>query len=102
MAGLAAIFADRSGQFRADRTDDLCKLREAAAKAIQLDPMLAESHDALGRAFAQDAKWEQSETSFRRSIELDPSNSISYSFVPPDTMRPSPIARSCCQTPRSK
>ena len=77
-AGLAAAHAVRSGQFRFDLADELTKMRAAAEKAIQLDPLLAEAHDALGMAYARDAQWEQSEKSFRRAIELDPSRSMSY------------------------
>ena len=51
--------------------DEMPKMRAAAEKAIQLDPLLAEAHDALGMAYARDAQWEQSEKSFRRAIELD-------------------------------
>ncbi len=47
-----------------------------AQKAIELDPLLAEAHDALGMAYARDARWQQSERSFRRAIELDPNRSI--------------------------
>ena len=64
--------------FDADRADLLVKMRAAAEKAIQLDPLLAEAHDALGMAYARDGQWEQSEKSFRRAIELDPSRSESY------------------------
>lgn len=53
-------------------------MRAAAEKAIQLDPLLAEAHDALGMAHAREAQWEQSEKSFRRAIELDPSRSLSH------------------------
>src|SRR5215472_5200486 len=53
-------------------------MRASAEKAIQLDPLLAEAHDALGMAYARDAKWEQAEESFRRAIELDPSDSQAY------------------------
>jgi tetratricopeptide (TPR) repeat protein len=53
-------------------------MQAAAEKAIQLDPLLAEAHDALGMAHARDAEWEQSEKSFRRAIELDPSRSVSH------------------------
>ena len=55
------------------------QMRAAAEKAIRLDPLLAEAHDALGMVYARDAQWEQSEKSFRRAIELDPSNSLAYS-----------------------
>jgi tetratricopeptide (TPR) repeat protein len=47
-------------------------MRAAAEKAIQLDPLLAEAHDALGMVHARDGQWEQAEKSFRRAIEIDP------------------------------
>ncbi len=77
-AGLASAYAFRSGQFRNGRADELAKMRAAAEKAIQLDPLLAEAHSALGFAYANDAQWERSERSFRRAIELDPNLSTSY------------------------
>jgi serine/threonine-protein kinase len=77
-AGLAAAYAARSGQFAFDRAGELPKMRAAAEKAIQLDPLLAEAYDALGMANARDGQWEQSEKSFRRAIELDPSRVMSY------------------------
>jgi serine/threonine-protein kinase len=77
-AGLAAAHAARSGQPEFDLTDEMTKMRAAAEKAIQLDPLLPEGHDALGMVYSRDAQWEQSEKSFRRAIELDPSRSTSY------------------------
>ncbi|MBI1788762.1 MAG: hypothetical protein HYR60_14585 [Acidobacteria bacterium] len=77
-AGLAAHHATRSGYFRSDHADEAAKMRAAAEKAIQLDPLLAEAHDALGMAHARDAQWEQSEKSFRHAIELDPGRSMSH------------------------
>src|SRR5262249_19574336 len=77
-AGLAASYAVRSGRLQFDSADEVAKMRAAAEKAIQLDPLLAEAHDALGMAYARDAQWEQAEKSFRRAIELDPSDSQAY------------------------
>lgn len=77
-AGLAAAHAARSGHFRHDAPVELAKMRAASEKAIQLDPLLAEAHDALGMAYARDGQWEPSEKSFRRAIELDPGRSDSY------------------------
>jgi TolB-like protein/Tfp pilus assembly protein PilF len=77
-AGLAATYAYRSGHIAADQADLVVKMRSAAEKAIQLDPLLAEANDALAIAYARDGQWEQSEKSFRRTIELDPSRSESY------------------------
>ena len=53
-------------------------MRAAAERAIQLDPLLAEAHDALGMVYARDGQWAQAEKSFRRAIELDPSDSVAY------------------------
>ncbi len=79
-AGLAATYAYTSATFpNLDRRDDqLEKMRAAAEKAIEFDPLLAEGHAALGMAYARDGNWEQSEKSFRRAIELDPGRSDSY------------------------
>ena len=54
------------------------QMRSAAEKAIGLDPLLSEAHQALGMIYARDGLWAQSEKSFRRAIELDPSNSLAY------------------------
>jgi TolB-like protein/Flp pilus assembly protein TadD len=77
-AGLAAAHAARSVQFRFATGDEAPRSRAAAEKAIQLDPLLAEAHAALGMAYTRDGRWEQSEQSFRRAIGLDPSRSESY------------------------
>jgi TolB-like protein len=74
-AELAAAHANRSGEFRFDLAAEVVKMRAAAEKAIQLDPLLAEAHDALGMAYAREARWQESEKSFLRSIELDPGTS---------------------------
>jgi TolB-like protein/Tfp pilus assembly protein PilF len=77
-AGLATADALRSAvTFGGDLADEslLTEMRSAAEHAIQLDPLLAEAHAAMGAVYARDGRWEQSERSFRRSIELDSNNS---------------------------
>jgi Flp pilus assembly protein TadD len=71
-----------------DRPDELAKMRAAAEKAIELDPLLAEAHAALGVALARDAQWEQSEKSFRRAIDLDPNSSTSNRALAMDLLLP--------------
>jgi serine/threonine-protein kinase len=75
-AGLATAYALRAAI--AGIPDEIASMRAAAEKAIQLDPLLAEAHAALGMAHAHDARWRESEMSFRRAIELDPSRATSY------------------------
>jgi TolB-like protein/Flp pilus assembly protein TadD len=78
-AGLASAYAASSAQgFGDDHAGELTEMRAAAEKAIQLDPLLAEAHEALGMEYARDGHWAQSESSFRRAIELDPSDSQTY------------------------
>jgi tetratricopeptide (TPR) repeat protein len=78
-AGLAAAYAASSFQGFFDHTDELAQMRAAAEKAIRLDPLLGEAHQALGMVYARDGQWAHSEKSFRRAIELEPSNSLAYS-----------------------
>jgi tetratricopeptide (TPR) repeat protein len=50
------------------------KAKQAALKALALDPNLGEAHVALAFAeYLYDWKWEQAEQGFRRAIELNPS-----------------------------
>ena len=78
-AALAKVHAARSQQFRFDTQREVDEMRAAAEKASELDPLLAEAHQALGVAFARDAQWDRSEKSFRRAIELDRNNADAHS-----------------------
>ena len=55
----------------------------AAETALQLDPLLAEAHAAMGLVYSRKLDWQKAEESFRRAIDLNPSLtqiSASYSF----------------------
>jgi TolB-like protein len=77
-AGLAAVHATLSSNTNSDISREVEQLHDAARKAIELDPLSAESYDGLGAAYARDGKWEQSEESFRRAIELQPNRADSH------------------------
>jgi TolB-like protein/Flp pilus assembly protein TadD len=78
-AGLGAAYATRSIMFPlAHPPDELVKMRSAAKKATELDPLLAEGQEALALAYARDAEWDQAERSFRRAIELDRNRSRTF------------------------
>ena len=77
-AGLAATYSLRTGTVYFDSKDELIKMRAAAEKAIELDPLLAEAQDALGMACARDGQWSKAETAFRRAIELEPNRSLTH------------------------
>lgn len=71
-AGLAAAYAFASSRPGGVRDYDPVKMRSAAERAIQLDPLSGEARDAMGVVYARLGEWGASERSFRRAIELDP------------------------------
>jgi adenylate cyclase len=78
-AGLGRAAAIRSIEFMYDHPpDELSKVRAAAERAIQLDPLLAEAHEARAMVQAREGQWEGAEKSFRRAIELDANGSSTY------------------------
>jgi len=78
-AGLSWAYAARSILFARDHpADELEKMRNAAERAIQLDPLLAEAHEALAMGCAREGKWDEAEKRFRRAIDLDSNRSSTY------------------------
>ena len=69
-AGLADAYADY--EFWGVNYDDTySQIKEAASKALELDPLLPEAHAAMGLVHARDREWAKAETAFRRSIEIN-------------------------------
>jgi len=54
--------------------------REAAERAVELDPFLPEAHATLAMALNQHWDWEQSEAEFHRALELDPNFSMAHQW----------------------
>jgi TolB-like protein/Flp pilus assembly protein TadD len=72
-AGLASTYAIRSVQFPGGHPpDELAKLRAAADRAIEIDPILPEAYEALAMADARDGHWSAAEEEFREAIKTDP------------------------------
>ena len=63
-------------------------MRPAALKAVELDPLLAEAHAAMGWVRSREFDWERAEQSFRRAIDLNPSLTQVYSGFSFSTLRP--------------
>ncbi len=55
-----------------DPREYLPKGKEAALKALELDPNLAEAHAALGKILLYSYDWEGAERSFLKAIEVNP------------------------------
>ncbi|HKW64578.1 MAG TPA: tetratricopeptide repeat protein [Candidatus Acidoferrum sp.] len=80
-AGLASSYA-LLGQVPYDDlapSDAKPKARDAAKRALELDPSLAEAHAVLGNvAFSYDWNFETAEQEFQRAIALGPNNPVSH------------------------
>ena len=63
-------------------------MREAALKAIALDPLLAEAHAAMGSLYAFDRQWANAEASFAKALELDPSLTNTHADYALSTLLP--------------
>jgi tetratricopeptide (TPR) repeat protein len=73
-AGLADAYAEMSWQIAGLSSEEgLMRMRPAAVKALELDPLLAEAHAAMGMTFARECDWENARKSFDRALELNPS-----------------------------
>jgi TolB-like protein/Tfp pilus assembly protein PilF len=77
-AGLASAYGRLSITPRSFSPDEAyVKMRAAAEKAVQLDPLLADAYASMGLVYSRDRSWQDSERAFRRSIELNASLSES-------------------------
>jgi TolB-like protein len=63
-------------------------MRSAALKALQLDPLLAEAHAAMGYVYSREFDWQKADQSFRRAIDLNPSLTQSYALYARTTLWP--------------
>lgn len=73
-AGLAHAYAYWSQNYFGISFDEgLSLMRPAAQKALQLDPLLAEAHAAMGHLYSRERNWDKAVAEFRRALELNPS-----------------------------
>jgi len=78
-AGLADAYGRLSANLRMEPGEAEPKMRVAAEKATELDPLLPEANRVMGLVYMRDHEWNTAEKSFRRAIELNPNDSASYS-----------------------
>lgn len=91
-AGLAGAYSAKSQDLPdvlgMPHLEALEKMRVAATTAITLDPMLAESHAAMGLLHSREWAWDDAVREFSRAIELNPSLSDVYSAYSLTTLLP--------------
>ena len=80
-AGLANSYVLLPLYFSVPQRDAMAKAREAALKALQIDPKLAEAHNALGKILNfDDLDLAGAEREFQRAIELQPNNATAHQW----------------------
>jgi TolB-like protein/Tfp pilus assembly protein PilF len=79
-AGLAISYAAMPVYGGYFSREYLPKGKEAAQKALELDPDLAEAHAALGNILLYSYDWEGAERSYLKAIEVDPKYAKAYQW----------------------
>lgn len=63
------------------------RAREAATKALTLDPMLAEAHNGIGSVYYNSWQWQEAEKELTKAIELNPGWSIARDYYATELRR---------------
>jgi tetratricopeptide (TPR) repeat protein len=56
------------------------RAREAATKALAIDPLLAEAHNGMGSVYYNSWNWKDAETEMNKAIELNPGWSLVHDY----------------------
>jgi serine/threonine-protein kinase len=86
-AGLAKAYILLPFYAGADRLDAFSKAKDAALKALRLDPNLAEAHAALGKVlFFSEIDLTGAMREYKRAIELQPNDATAHHWLGNDTL----------------
>jgi len=80
--GLADAYGVSTGYGVYTSLEALPKAQEAATRALQLAPDLAEAHSSYAYVLAGQRRWTESEKEFKRAIELKPGYANAHYFYP--------------------
>ena len=89
-AGLADAYAFMSMEIQRGCPSEtaLSRMRPAAVKALELDPLLAEAHAAMGLLHSRERDWENAQKSFQRAIQLNATLTRTYTNYVTSTLIP--------------
>jgi TolB-like protein/Tfp pilus assembly protein PilF len=79
-AGLADVYALLPIYAATAPRDEIPKALVAARKAVELDDTLAEAHNSLANALAENVQFEPAEREFRRALELNPNYATAHQW----------------------
>ena len=88
-AGLVDAYAFMSMEIQGITSETaLLRMRPAAVKALEIDPLLAEAHAAMGLVQSRERDWAHAQKSFQRAIEFNPSLTRTYTNYATSTLIP--------------
>ena len=88
-AGLASAAAEATRhQPREEMPAVDPRMEPAALRAIQLDPLLAEAHAAMGSVYGRNRDWTNAQKSFLTALDLNPSVTTTYTDFVLSTLMP--------------
>jgi TolB-like protein/Flp pilus assembly protein TadD len=76
--GAQSLFLGPRALSQLEREAAFARMRPTAERALQLDPLLAEAHAAMGVVYVRESDWTSAEKAFRRAIELNPNLTPAY------------------------
>jgi serine/threonine-protein kinase len=76
--GAISIFTGPQAPGQPEREAAFARMRPTAERALQLDPLLAEAHAAMGLIYRRELDWTSAERALRRAIELNPNLTAAY------------------------
>jgi len=77
-AGLADVYLTLYDYELISIEESTSKAKEAAQRALKINPMLAEAHNSLAHINLHEWKWESAEKGFQKAIELDPAYVLAH------------------------
>jgi TolB-like protein/Tfp pilus assembly protein PilF len=88
-AGLANAYGFMSQSYAGlENEEGLAQMRPAAERALQLDPLLAEAHAAMGLVHSRERRWHDAVRSFDRALQLNPSLTFAHTAYVASTLIP--------------
>jgi len=80
-AGVSVAYADRASKGKIPREEGMALSREAAEKAYELDPELADAQIRMGQWWGRSGEYEKARIAYETALALEPNNSTALSVM---------------------
>ena len=80
-AGISVAYRDQARKGHISEEESMILAREAAEKALQLDPTLADAHIRMGQAWAASGEYAKQRKAIETALALEPNNSTALAVM---------------------